>query len=106
MSVHSTEQTHEAISVANLRSSQVPPTRRSDIRSQDQTVQFDQVALFQWLSRIANECDTLEKFLKGCSEVVACQSECEGLWVTQKGCLLYTSPSPRDRTRSRMPSSA
>ena len=27
----------------------------------------------------------------------------EGLGVT---CLLYTSPSPRDRTRSRMPSSA
>ena len=25
---------------------------------------------------------------------------------TVKGCLLYTSPSPRDRTRSRMPSSA
>ena len=25
---------------------------------------------------------------------------------TPKGCLLYTSPSPRDRTRSRMPSSA
>ena len=25
------------------------------------------------------------------------------LWIT---CLLYTSPSPRDRTRSRMPSSA
>ncbi len=24
----------------------------------------------------------------------------------QKDCLLYTSPSPRDRTRSRMPSSA
>ena len=24
----------------------------------------------------------------------------------QKACLLYTSPSPRDRTRSRMPSSA
>ena len=30
-------------------------------------------------------------------------------WLEQgmrKGCLLYTSPSPRDRTRSRMPSSA
>ena len=26
--------------------------------------------------------------------------------VLQQGCLLYTSPSPRDRTRSRMPSSA
>ena len=25
---------------------------------------------------------------------------------TGSGCLLYTSPSPRDRTRSRMPSSA
>ena len=25
---------------------------------------------------------------------------------TYRGCLLYTSPSPRDRTRSRMPSSA
>ena len=27
-------------------------------------------------------------------------------FVKGKGCLLYTSPSPRDRTRSRMPSSA
>ena len=26
--------------------------------------------------------------------------------VSYEGCLLYTSPSPRDRTRSRMPSSA
>ena len=29
----------------------------------------------------------------------------DGLGNTS-GCLLYTSPSPRDRTRSRMPSSA
>ena len=28
------------------------------------------------------------------------------LVVTSRTCLLYTSPSPRDRTRSRMPSSA
>ena len=34
------------------------------------------------------------------------------IWATRapdapaKACLLYTSPSPRDRTRSRMPSSA
>ena len=27
-------------------------------------------------------------------------------WEQEKACLLYTSPSPRDRTRSRMPSSA
>ena len=30
----------------------------------------------------------------------------EGLLKNSKICLLYTSPSPRDRTRSRMPSSA
>ena len=30
-----------------------------------------------------------------------------GFWpIMNGGCLLYTSPSPRDRTRSRMPSSA
>ena len=28
------------------------------------------------------------------------------LWDRSPSCLLYTSPSPRDRTRSRMPSSA
>ena len=28
------------------------------------------------------------------------------IWVVLTACLLYTSPSPRDRTRSRMPSSA
>ena len=28
------------------------------------------------------------------------------VWEDLKSCLLYTSPSPRDRTRSRMPSSA
>ena len=29
-----------------------------------------------------------------------------GFRIGFSGCLLYTSPSPRDRTRSRMPSSA
>ena len=32
--------------------------------------------------------------------------EVDFLEVSSYGCLLYTSPSPRDRTRSRMPSSA
>ena len=32
---------------------------------------------------------------------------CAGMsYVMEYTCLLYTSPSPRDRTRSRMPSSA
>ena len=29
-----------------------------------------------------------------------------GLWRCNKNCLLYTSPSPRDKRQSRMPSSA
>ena len=32
------------------------------------------------------------------------QQDPQATWTY--GCLLYTSPSPRDRTRSRMPSSA
>ena len=36
-----------------------------------------------------------------------CQStRCNSVGRQSKVCLLYTSPSPRDRTRSRMPSSA
>ena len=31
---------------------------------------------------------------------------CFPLWLRFKGCLLYTSPSPRDKRQSRMPSSA
>ena len=31
---------------------------------------------------------------------------CDALYTAAEACLLYTSPSPRDRTRSRMPSSA
>ena len=30
----------------------------------------------------------------------------EPVWDGNETCLLYTSPSPRDRTRTRMPSSA
>ena len=44
------------------------------------------------------------------SNVVASMSGCAGqrcmAAAQMVGCLLYTSPSPRDRTRSRMPSSA
>ena len=32
--------------------------------------------------------------------------ECHSLWMRCDSCLLYTSPSPRDKRQSRMPSSA
>ena len=42
-----------------------------------------------------------------CLAYLLAQPQCELLGITTvSGCLLYTSPSPRDRTRSRMPSSA
>ena len=34
------------------------------------------------------------------------QKQLDELIVRSEGCLLYTSPSPRDRQKSRMPSSA
>ena len=41
---------------------------------------------------------TLDEVLNWCNE--------ESDWDKGKSCLLYTSPSPRDRQKSRMPSSA
>ena len=38
--------------------------------------------------------------------VDGCDLRCAARATEQYSCLLYTSPSPRDRTRSRMPSSA
>ena len=39
-------------------------------------------------------------------EPPAAQTPASLRYMQRMGCLLYTSPSPRDRTRSRMPSSA
>ena len=39
-------------------------------------------------------------------EVIDVDPTCDVIYVPVNLCLLYTSPSPRDRTRSRMPSSA
>ena len=42
----------------------------------------------------------------GKPERMACERHLRDLLRQGTDCLLYTSPSPRDRTRSRMPSSA
>ena len=43
-------------------------------------------------------------YVEHVNRVVRCALKQYELW--KEDCLLYTSPSPRDRTRSRMPSSA
>ena len=50
------------------------------------------------LAGCATQGDTFEELLENIYEAI------EGYLSVD--CLLYTSPSPRDRTRSRMPSSA
>ena len=60
--------------------------------------------------------DTLSAIVKDGlykSERLITSKQASGITVSENGkhidvinCLLYTSPSPRDRTRSRMPSSA
>ena len=46
------------------------------------------------------------KAFRGLSVNIVAVTICEGYRDQGWTCLLYTSPSPRDRTRSRMPSSA
>ena len=48
-----------------------------------------------------------ENLVEGCDiSPFTIDTETNAYWVRYEFCLLYTSPSPRDRTRSRMPSSA
>ena len=72
-------------------------------------------------SRIEQIIEEIEEYIDGCkyqalssSKIIVNKDELEELLNELrsktpeeiKRCLLYTSPSPRDRTRSRMPSSA
>ena len=67
------------------------------------------------MSKELDELFAHRDFLKGegdrfHKEFLACREKADEVHtkITEmmKDCLLYTSPSPRDRTRSRMPSSA
>ena len=53
---------------------------------------------------IANAADVIPEQLK--DDIKFAYDRVTKFAAAQKACLLYTSPSPRDRTRSRMPSSA
>eukprot|EP00657_Telonema_sp_P-1_P007415 TRINITY_DN27275_c0_g1_i1.p1 TRINITY_DN27275_c0_g1~~TRINITY_DN27275_c0_g1_i1.p1 ORF type:complete len:261 (+),score=55.30 TRINITY_DN27275_c0_g1_i1:78-860(+) len=52
------------------------------------------------------ECFSIGKFCQEECSCVECGNTAENPEAVARACLLYTSPSPRDRTRSRMPSSA
>ena len=60
-------------------------------------------ALMQSEAERGDTCGPLERVLLRTQEIT--KNDIETI-QTAINCLLYTSPSPRDRTRSRMPSSA
>ena len=56
---------------------------------------------------LINHIDIADRVIQKLEETSLYAEQCELFHeLVTKGCLLYTSPSPRDRTRSRMPSSA
>ncbi len=83
MNIPSAESQHTNGAYGDPRGGAVSPVRKTDIRT-EQSYQFNQTAVFQWLSRIGNESDTLEKMLKSASQAICCQADCLGLWVTQQ----------------------
>ena len=65
--------------------------------------QFNSASLNRHIARTYR----FSRFSDGFVEVLAAeQTHGNTNWFQGTACLLYTSPSPRDRTRSRMPSSA
>ena len=58
------------------------------------------------LKNMLNACETIPKTLPGHKKPVKKELKTIKFAFASIACLLYTSPSPRDRTRSRMPSSA
>ena len=77
-------------------------------RSND--VNFVVAALYKFVDLHADEVETVQRELETLCGANQIQGTLlianEGLNGTVAGCLLYTSPSPRDATLSRMPSSA
>ena len=64
----------------------------------------------QWEKKVVNINGTYLSNLRFADDVILISEEEEEIkeiiQELNENCLLYTSPSPRDRTRSRMPSSA
>ena len=90
----------EASAFAAVRGKMLYPVRVDDAKAMEQDIR--------------NRADTQYHPVGSCKmgpdsdpmAVVDAQLRVKGVDGLRVACLLYTSPSPRDRTRSRMPSSA
>ena len=74
---------------------------------EDKKGRFTQYRFFAYVSSMYHKCEVMiNETIPGASNTnhkVPVAVKSNGMYIA---CLLYTSPSPRDRTRSRMPSSA
>ena len=85
-----------------------------DVSAQAILLSTDRTFLEQAKDRIAQllpqmeRAEIIDKSLQDRGALIYCEGQTQALEVANRiaACLLYTSPSPRDRTRSRMPSSA
>ena len=68
--------------------------------------EIDEIILVGGSTRIPRIQQAVEEFFGKKPNKSVNPDEVVAVGASIQGCLLYTSPSPRDRTRSRMPSSA
>ena len=66
-----------------------------------------EILVLKWLDEVLYNLEINDEFLVDCQPMIkdgAIQAQVST--IPKSSCLLYTSPSPRDRQKSRMPSSA
>ena len=89
--------TSSALAIDNLADREAPE-RIQEIVATDRPEDDGRAVLLEFLPSTASDVDAYE--------VYALSAPFDRVSEDATPCLLYTSPSPRDRTRSRMPSSA
>mgnify|MGYP003311242951 CR=1 FL=1 len=82
-------------------------TPKESITNEELVESFNQyVSIFNDSNKELIDSGDIEALVPSSSEFIKKASGIEQRYVQNKSCLLYTSPSPRDATLSRMPSSA
>ena len=78
----------------------------ASIQKRTSPVKFAHLAEKSGKGSISNLPTKAERVREELEKMAELMDEYDDRAATRKGCLLYTSPSPRDRSLSRMPSSA
>ena len=91
----------------NIRPDEISSIIREQIEKYDQDVKVDNIGTVLQVGDGIARVYGLDQVMSG--ELLEFEDKTIGIALNLENdnvCLLYTSPSPRDRTRSRMPSSA